>query len=82
MEYEKAPFTEEQVAAINNYQKNAPFHPFTCCGHACDRSEREDEGLLIATLDGLVCPCGKWTQDWVHDFMTQTFKSAKEMFNL
>lgn len=24
------------------------------------------EGILIATKDGLICPCGKYNQDWVY----------------
>lgn len=24
----------------------------------------ENEGVLIATQEGWVCPCGKYTQDW------------------
>lgn len=30
-----------------------------------------DEGLLIATPQGWVCPCGKYTQDWAHGFMAK-----------
>lgn len=26
----------------------------------------ENEGVLIATEQGWVCPCGKYTQDWSH----------------
>jgi hypothetical protein len=34
----------------------------------------ENEGVLIATKNGWVCPCGKYTQNWAHDFMTQNQK--------
>lgn len=67
-----APFTEEQVERLNKYQNEGRFHPFTCCSHdGCKRGEREDEGILIATKDGWVCPCGKYKQNWAHDFMTK-----------
>ena len=26
----------------------------------------ENEGVLIATERGWICPCGKYTQDWFH----------------
>jgi hypothetical protein len=26
----------------------------------------ENEGVLIATENGWVCPCGKYTQDWFY----------------
>ncbi len=66
----KAPFTDEQVVALNRYQEETFMHPFTCCSHdGCERHEREDSGMLIATNEGWVCPCGKWKQDWAHEFM-------------
>lgn len=27
---------------------------------------KENEGILVATEQGWVCPCGKYTQDWFH----------------
>ena len=121
----KAPFTEEQVKNLNEYQKSDTSHPFTCCGErnpSCKRrlsSGRyekqqeylkkdiewlkqevrnlnepyykveelvdwqlanilsaidipytdENEGILIASTQGWVCPCGEYKQDWAHDFM-------------
>ena len=65
----KAPFTKEQVIKLNEYQHKGNFHPFTCGGEHCVRSEREDGGLLIATEEGWICPCGKYKQDWCHSFM-------------
>jgi len=68
----KAPFTKEQVKKLNEYQMSGCFHPFTCCGHdGCVRDEDNNYGLLIATEDGWVCPCGKWKQDWAHKFMSK-----------
>lgn len=28
----------------------------------------ENEGILVATEQGWICPCGKYKQDWCHDF--------------
>ena len=47
-----------------------PVHPYTCCsktsaGEICKRSEHDD-GVLIATENGWICPCGKYTQNWAH----------------
>lgn len=76
----KAPWNDEQVEKLENWQAGMiaqpidgglailTVHPFTCCGHeGCDRST--DDGILRPTNDGWVCPCGKYKQDWCHDFM-------------
>jgi ribosomal protein S27AE len=57
----KAPFTEDQVASLNAYQKSEFVHPFTCvCG---------DHIPLVATKDGWICNKCAYTQKWAHDFM-------------
>lgn len=63
----KAPWTDEQVKSLNEYQHSAPFHPFTCG----KRDGHQSDGVLIATNDGWTCPepgCD-YTQDWCHDDM-------------
>lgn len=78
----KAPYTPEQVEKLNDFQKNGNFVEFTCCSPfdepECLRAvkvvdgvvvEGESEGLLTATTEGWICPCGKYTQDWTYDFM-------------
>lgn len=69
----KAPFNNEQIKNLKKYQKRGDRHPFTCRGDDinCNRSEREDGGILIPKEEGMVCPCGKYTQKWVHDFMCE-----------
>ncbi len=61
------------------------MHPFTCCSpdhiEECQRKDKHypdgriskgiNEGILIATIDGWVCPCGKYKQLWAHDFMAE-----------
>lgn len=64
------PWTDEQVKNLEEWQKTGWLHPFTCCGHeGCLREESVNEGILIPTNNGLVCPCGKYTQNWASQNM-------------
>lgn len=58
-----APFTEEQIEALNSWQRNGKFHPFTCKNHR--------NISLTATADGWHCSVEKcsYAQNWAHDFM-------------
>lgn len=60
-----APWSYEQVAALNTWQRTDHVHPFTCpYPHAVPMA-------LEATINGWVCParaCGH-TQSWAYDFM-------------
>lgn len=68
MEKIRAPFSDEQVKNINQYQTQATFHPFTCCGYdGCKRDV--NDGILTATKKYLICPCGKVKQKWVWEIM-------------
>jgi len=62
----EAPFTDEQVEAINLYQKNGVFHPYTCGGNRTDGKHLDGEGILVATKEGLKCPYCDYTQNWVN----------------
>lgn len=57
-----APWTDEQVKNLNEYQKFEIGHPFTCtCKHGVS---------LVATKDGWVCPLGcGYIQNWAWAFM-------------
>lgn len=59
-------WTDEQVAALSEWQRTGRFHQFTCPG---DYPECEKQRELSATRNGWVCACGKYRQDWAHDFM-------------
>ena len=62
-----APWTSEQVDALNRFQQEANMHPFTCGAlHSSGQSP-----VLQATHDGWVCPDSacKYTQEWAHAFM-------------
>lgn len=59
-----APFSSEQVDALNRFQRRGDVHEFTC---------PEDHGgadrTLIATTQGWICPHCAYTQDWAHRAM-------------
>lgn len=63
-----APFTDAKIRKLEKWQHGSTgVHPFTCCSHnGCVRSKREDEGILIPTKSGWVCPCGKYKQNWCY----------------
>lgn len=56
------PWTDDQVRALNAYQRRGDRHPFTCGGEYCGAN-------LVATRDGWKCPDCNYTQNWAHDFM-------------
>lgn len=60
----KAPWTAEEVAALNCFQKIAPWHPFTC-----DGLSGECRAVLYATQDGWRCCRCSYLQDWAWEFM-------------
>lgn len=71
-----APFTAEQVEALNTYQNAGLFHPFTCGNDRTDEAHIAyqaehggDFGQLVATPDGWVCPVCDYRQDWANPFM-------------
>ena len=68
----RAPWTEDQVASLNAYQKCRAYHPYTCGAEGChDPVRSHSSGVLRATRDGWVCDiCEKWHQDWAHKFTT------------
>lgn len=60
----EAPFSSEQVDALNRYQRLGYVHEFTCPEHhgGADRT-------LYATKDGWRCPHCGYQQDWAHRAM-------------
>lgn len=54
----QAPFTQDQINHIDEYQHAGIVHELTCAnGH----------GALVAEAAGLSCPQCEYTQDWVPD---------------
>jgi hypothetical protein len=62
-----APWTDEQVESLNNYQISGVFHEFTCGGKVDGKDCREP---LIATRDGWICKKCAYRQNWAHKWMT------------
>lgn len=72
------PWSDEQVDALNRYQGESRFHPFTCGGDRADDAHKAyqaehggDFGQLVATNDGWVCPVCGYRQQWAHGFMAR-----------
>ena len=61
----QAPFTAEQVASLNGYQRSGTFHEFTCGNDECPVVH----ATLVAAEDGWHCPSCTYTQDWAHNWM-------------
>lgn len=63
-----APWTPEQVDALNQFQSGGGMHPFTC-----GNDHHGTHMVLIARSDGWYCsqpPCD-YRQSWAHAFMAQ-----------
>jgi hypothetical protein len=76
----RPPWTLEQVAALNEFQRRGGMHPFTCGGEHSPGSPK-----LIAHVDGWHCsdPYSEgcdWTQDWAHAFMANPEKWPRSPF--
>lgn len=68
----KAPFTKEQVDALNRWQQDGSHHPFTCgSGRRTDEKHLDGQGILVATPTGWGCPFCDYRQDWAHEFMME-----------
>ncbi len=61
--------TEEQIDKLNEQQHSGKFHPYTCDRKAEECEVRviprnySKDGILIATEEGWICPCGKYKQN-------------------
>lgn len=80
-----APWTDEEVEALNAFQRNGRSHPFTCgSGNrsdqahatAADVNDLTDAGQLVATRSGWVCLGCDYTQNWAHGFMVEVGKTG------
>lgn len=74
----KAPFTDEEIASLNEYQESGWGHPYTC-GNG-------DQEILVATTDGWICKKCAYTQKWCHkwtaDWEWKTMMLNDPVFNL
>lgn len=62
----KAPWTDEQVAALNRWQGYGFVHEFTC---AAITHPEGANNVLVAERVGWFCPACDYTQGWAHDYM-------------
>ena len=74
MQKVEAPWTKEQVDALNGYQNLGYTHEFTC---SC-----KSRTTLVATTEGWTCPedCGH-EQKWAHAFMADKTLWPKNLFS-
>lgn len=71
------PWTHGQCDALNRFQRDGRFHPFTCgSGRGTDARHLDGEGVLLATPNGWVCPYCDYRQDWAHSFMLESAPAA------
>ena len=84
----EAPWSIEQVAALNRWQANGHVHPFTCGGERMDAAHTtyqaghpdQDFGQLVASVYGWFCPACSYRQSWAHDFMFEDPPSMRLAF--
>jgi hypothetical protein len=63
-------FTDDEVAALNEYQHSGLMHPFTCGNRKnIQETHADGEGILVATNEGWICPFCNYKQYWAHPFM-------------
>lgn len=89
-EFEKiqAPFTPEQVASLNDFQKSGVMHPFTCgpCRDGAPGTRDADgnwisDRCLTATVAGWICETCDYTQQWAWAWMAdRTWEGFKLPF--
>lgn len=63
-----APFTQQQIEDLWEYQQFGYFHPFTC-GKRDEHPDQDD--ILIPTQGGWICPSCDYEQNWAHSFMVR-----------
>jgi hypothetical protein len=66
-----APWTPEQVHALNDFQCNPMFHPFTCLNQGSADHYQGEHAVLVATKNGWICTYCGYTQNWAHPFMAE-----------
>ncbi len=62
-------FSQEKIDELNKQQLDNNYHPYTCDRRSkcCEvNQDKTKNGVLIATTDGWICPCGKYKQNWYH----------------
>lgn len=67
------PWDDNATTALNRYQREGWFHPFTCPG------DHEEETLLVAETQGWRCSQSHcdYTQSWAFTFMVRENHSER-----
>jgi len=81
MDKTQAPFTVDQVARLEAFQRERCYHPFTCA-HRGDGNHGNidgDTGILVPTVRGWICRYCNYSQDWAFRFMTEPPKKKPAM---
>lgn len=63
-QFKEAPWTTEDVLALQLYQQEERFHPYTC----------ECKAKLIPTIRGWECQFCDYKQDWCHQSSIDYYK--------
>jgi hypothetical protein len=66
-----APFSQDQVTALNAFQSNPRNHPFTCDNPVCIIEDGTSAPLIVRER-GWICPSCSYTQNWAHKFMAES----------
>lgn len=75
-EKSEPPWTPEQVASLNDFQRWRGMHPFTCAHRGAVPHQRD---VLIAVKNGWLCPDCDYTQYWAHEWMVDgTWRAWEE----
>lgn len=77
----EAPFTPDQVLALNRFQTSGVMHPFTC---GVRDEHPDDPGILVAVAHGWLCPHAPcdYEQTWAHGFMADPVEVAAMITSL
>lgn len=77
-----APWTQEEVDALNAFQTSGRMHPFTCPDRNSTYTPHSDDlgdvGVLVATPEGFRCPDCGYGQSWAHLFMLDQVDQPEE----
>lgn len=71
---DNTPWSDELVKKLNESQKDLTRHPYTCPG---DYKECANQRELIATNNGWVCQCGKYTTMIGYVSVANTLRSGR-----
>ncbi len=70
----QTPWTQTEVDLLNASQQDRRFHPYTCgSGNRTDENHKDGEGVLVATVNGWMCPWCPYRQNWFNGIVENIF---------